>query len=142
MTAKEYLRQIWNIDREIEIKRQHLQKLQAEVGIKAMPDPNENVGHSGSPSDPVSDTAVKIAALEEQIQRKLNRMADLQLRISAQIDGMESRTFRNVLTCRYILMQNWDQVAESCGYSVQHVHRVHGKALQEFTRLYLRMKMR
>ena len=137
MTAKEYLRQLWNLDREIEIKYRELEELRAQVGIKAQPDPNENVGHSGSTSDPVSDIAVRIVQMEHRINRKIDRLINLKRKITAQIDGMENRNYRMVLTCRYVLMQTWDDVAESVGYERRQCIRIHGMALQEFARKYL-----
>ena len=69
MTAKEYLRQLWCLDKEIEIKYRELEELRAQIGIKAQPDPNENVGHSGNVTDPVSDIAVRIVQMEKRINR-------------------------------------------------------------------------
>ena len=69
MTAKEYLRQLWQLDREIDIKYQELEHLRMSIGIRAQPDPNENVGHSGNTSDPVADAAVKIATMEQALQQ-------------------------------------------------------------------------
>lgn len=138
MTAKEYLRQLWNLDREIEIKYRELEELRAQIGIKAKPDPNENVGHSGNTSDPVSDIAVRIVQMEHRINRKINRLINLKRKITEQIDGMENRTYRMILTCRYVLMQTWDDVSESVGYSVQNCYIIHGKALQEFYNQYLK----
>lgn len=137
MTAKEYLRQLWNLDREIEIKYRELEELRAQIGIKAQPDPNENVGHSGNTSDPVSDIAVRIVQMEKRINRKIDRLINLKQKITAQIDGMENRNSRMILTCRYVLMQSWDDVADSLGYSVQNCYILHGRALQEFQNMYL-----
>ena len=136
MTAKEYLRQLWQLDREINIKYQELEHLRASIGIRAMRQGDAVV--SGETSDPVADTVTKIISMEEYINRKIDKLIDLRRKITDQIDGMESRTFRNILTCRYVLMQNWEDVAESMGYAVQHCYRIHGRALQEFYRLYLK----
>lgn len=138
MTAKEYLRQLWNLDREIEIKYRELEELRAQIGIKAQPDPNENVGHSGNTSDPVSDMAVRIVQMEHRINRKIDRLINLKRKITEQIDGMENRNYRMILTCRYVLMQTWDDVADSVGYSIQNCYIIHGKALQEFYNQYLK----
>lgn len=136
MTAKEYLRQLWQLDREINIKYQELEHLRASIGIRAMR--QGDVVVSGETSDPVADTVTKIISMEEYINRKIDKLIDLRRKITDQIDGMESRTFRNILTCRYVLMQNWNQISETMGYAVQHCYRIHGRALQEFYRLYLK----
>lgn len=135
MTAKEYLRQLWQLDREVNIKYQELEQLRASIGIKAMN--REDVVNSGQTSDPVAETVTRIISMEEHINRKIDKLIDLRRKITDQIDGMESRTFRNILTCRYVLMQNWNQISETMGYDIRHCTRLHGRALQEFSRLYL-----
>ena len=53
MTAKEYLKQINHLDAEIDVDQAIIDRLRLSIGIRAQPDPNENVGHSGNVSDPV-----------------------------------------------------------------------------------------
>ena len=137
MTAKEYLYQIWNLDREIEIEYRALEKVRSQIGVMPKPDPDTNAGRSGTTSDPVFAYVAKVQKLEAQINKKIDRLIDLRTKIIGQIDAMDNRTYRNVLICRYVLMQSWEQVAESCGYSTQHIYRIHGKALQEFSKRYL-----
>lgn len=136
MTAKEYLRQLWQLDREINIKYQELEQLRASIGIKAMH--RDDVINSGSTSDPVAETVTRIIAMEEHINRKIDKLIDLRKIITEQIDAMDSRVFRNILTCRYVLMQNWDDVAESVGYERRYCIKLHGRALQTFYNLYLK----
>ena len=136
MTAKEYLRQLWQLDREINIKYQELEQLRASIGIKAMR--QGDVVVSGETSDPVAETVTRIVSMEEHLNRKIDKLIDLRKKITDQIDGMDSRIFRNILTCRYVLMQNWDDVAESVGYERRYCIKLHGRALQAFYNLYLK----
>lgn len=138
MTAEEYLRQLWNLDREIEIKYRELEKLRAQIGIRQMPDNQDRVVGSGCPQDQVADTVIKIVQMEERLNRSIDKLIDLKAKVTRQIDGMENRTYRNLLTCRYVLMQSWEEVAETVGYSVQNCYIIREKALQEFYRLYLK----
>ena len=138
MTTKEYLRQLWNLDREIDIKLRSLEKLRAQVGIPQMPDNQDRVMGSGYPTDHVADTVIRIVRMEEQLNAKIDKLINLKEKITGQIDGLENRTYRNILTCRYVLMMNWEDVAESVGYAVQHCYRIHGRALQAFYNQYLK----
>lgn len=140
MTAKEYLRQLWCLDKEIEIKYRELEELRAQVGIKAQPDPNENVGHSGNVSDPVSDVAVRIVQMEHRINRKIDKLISLKQKITAQIDGMENRNYRMILTCRYVLMMGWSDIAQTMDYEERQCYRIHGQALQAFYDQHLKEK--
>jgi hypothetical protein len=136
MTAKKYLLQLWQLDREIDIKYRELEQLRASVGIKAMR--QGDAIKSGDTSDPVAETVTRIISMEEHINRKIDKLIDLRNIITGQIDGLDSRIFRNILTCRYVLMQSWDEVAESVGYERRYCIKLHGRALQTFYNQYLK----
>ena len=139
MTAKEYLRQLKNINAEINVKYLELETLRAQVGIRAQPDPNENVGHSGNVTDPVSDIAVKIVEMEKYINRKIDRLINLRRKITTQIDGMENRNFRNLLICKYVLEMTWTKISETLNYNEDYCRKeLHSAALQTFYEMYLK----
>lgn len=137
MTAKEYLRQLWSLDRAIDIKCKELSKLESEIGIRQMPDNQDRVVGSGYPQDHVADTVIQRMQMEEQIQRLLIKYNSLKLKIMDQIEGMENQTHKDILICRYILMMTWEDVAATMKYAERQCYRIHGRALQEFARLYL-----
>lgn len=135
MTVKEYLMQIWQLDKEIEIKYRELEQLRQSIGIRAMR--HDEAVKPGGSSDQVASAAIRIMSMEECLDRKIDKLIDLRQTITEQIDGLESRTFRNVLTCRYVLMLSWDEIAELMEYDVRHCHRIHGRALQVFEKKYM-----
>lgn len=137
MTAKEYLMQLWRLDRAIDIKRKELEKLQAEIGIPAMPDNQDRVIGSGYPHDPVVDPTIQRVQMAEHIQRLIRVYTNLKATISDQIEGMECDTYRDILICRYILMMTWEDVARTMKYDVRHCTRLHGRALQAFSKQYM-----
>ena len=136
MTAKEYLMQLWRLDRTIEIKRRELAKLEEEIGIPAMPDNQDRVIGSGYPQDPVADSTIQRIQMAEHLQRLLRIYTSLKATISDQIEGMENETYRDILICRYILMMTWEDVARTMKYTDRQCYRIHGRALQEFDKLY------
>ena len=138
MTAKEYLRQLWCLDRAIDIKCKELEKLKADRGIRQMPDNEERVVGSGYPEDHIADTAIQIIEMEKRVDALRDRYINLKAKISAQIEGMKNQTYKDILICRYILMQGWPDVAISMKYTERQCYRIHGRALQEFANLYLK----
>lgn len=149
MTAKEYLRQLWRLDREVEIKYQVLEQTRAGIGIRALPDPNQHVGSSGETSDPVSSTVMQIMKMEKYLDQRIDKYINLKATIIEQIENIKGRselerqTYRNILTCRYVLyMKDWEKIGESVGYSRSQVIHLHGKALQVFEDQYLKSKYR
>lgn len=137
MTAKEYLRQLWHLDRRINIRLQELERLKADIGIRQMPNNPDRVTGSGCPQDPVSDTVIRIHDMEERLDAQVDKYINLKAKIVEQIDGMENQMYQDILKCRYVLMQNWEQVALTMKYTERQCYRIHGRALQEFGRLYL-----
>ena len=140
MTAKEYLRQLWYLDDYINDKYAELSELESTMGIRARPDPNENVGHSGSTSDPVASIAIKIVQLQHRLNWKNDQYINLLNTIIGQIDDLDNPDYRSILTKRYVLHETyktWEQIADAMGYSVQNCYVIHGKALQEFAKRYL-----
>ena len=136
MTAKEYLMQLWRLDRTIDIKRRELAKLEEEIGIPAMPDNQDRVIGSGYPQDPVADSTIQRIQMADHLQRLLRIYTSLKATISDQIEGMENETYRDILICRYILMMTWEDVARTMKYTDRQCYRIHGRALQEFDKLY------
>ena len=137
MTVKEYLYQIWNLDREIEIKYRALEAARAQIGVMPRQVDPDAVSHPDGISDPTFRYIEKVMKLEAQLNKKIDKLIALKSRIISQIDGMDNRTYRNILTCRYVLMMKWDEVADAVGYDIRHCTKLHGKALQEFARKYL-----
>lgn len=137
MTAKEYLRQLWCLDRAIDIKYKELEKLRAEVGIRQMPDSQDRVVGSGYPQDHVADSVIQIMQMQDRVDQLIDRYLDLKAKITEQIEGMENQTYKDILICRYILMLTWEDVAKTMKYEVRHCTRLHGRALQDFSKRYM-----
>ena len=138
MTVKEYLRQLWCMDRTIDIKYRELEKLRAEIGIRQMPDNADRVTGSGYPQDHVADTVIQILQLQEKLNEALGRYIELKQKITEQIDGMENQAYKDILTCRYVLMMTWEDVAATMKYDRRYCFKIHGRALQVFYDQYLK----
>lgn len=137
MTAKEYLRQLWYLDRAIDIKCKELEKIQADIGIRQMPDNQDHIIGSGCPQDYVADTVIRMTDMQEKINRMIKKYVELKDIITDQIEGMENQTYKDILICRYVLMQTWEDVAKTMQYDVRHCTRLHGRALQAFAKQYM-----
>ena len=141
MTAKEYLKQLWWLEDEVNNKYAELEALESLIGVRARSDLDEKTGRSGSISDPVASVAIKIVQLQHRLNWKNDRYVNLLNAIIEQIDGLEDPDYRNILTKRYVLHETyktWEQIAEAMACSVQKCYVIHGSALQEFTRKYLK----
>lgn len=55
--------------------------------------------------------------------------------IARVISAVENVEERYVLEYRYLAMYNWKEVATSLGLSLQHVYRLHGKAIESVEKI-------
>ena len=107
-----------------EIQRLRLDKMFPSVVNDGMP-------HGSSHSD-LSDY---MAIMDEQIEllkkERLEKFRCYQ-RIESQIHQMENEDEQEVLRLRYIKGLKWEEVALRMNYSWKWVHKIHGRALQNF----------
>lgn len=124
---KEYLcsyanlcRQIKRIERQIRILR--MDKISPSMFYDDMP--------KGCNQQDLSAYAAQLDQLErEYIDKKLQKLDKCQA-IMDKIEELESENEKDVLTYRYIGMRSWEDICHKMGYSWQHTHRIHAKALQ------------
>ena len=100
-----------------EIQRLRLDKMFPSVVCDGMP-------HGSSHSD----LSEQIELLKEERLEK----AKCYQRIERQIRQMENEDEREVLRLRYIKGLKWEEVALKMNYSWKWVHKIHGRALQNF----------
>ena len=129
MTTKDYLRQIYRLDRRIELDRQKIEKLRAVLDYK----PPSGGSGSGSSADRIPDTLAKIIEYEEQAERLTKRYIELYIEIEKAIAAVSDPVLREVLERRYLLYQKWEEIADAMHRDLRWVYRLHGKALQQLT---------
>lgn len=82
-----------------------------------------------------SDLSEYMAILDEQIEllkaERLEKMRCYQ-KIERQIRQMENEDEQEVLRLRYIKGLKWEEVALKMNYSWKWVHKIHGRALENF----------
>lgn len=128
---KEYLEQAERLRKRIKRKINEIQILRQRAegingsGINDMP-------RTVSPNrSKMEGTVFKIMALEQDIkdtQQEYDALiADMERRIKAVDDADD----RDLLTKRYLEFKTWKTIAAEFGYSVQHIYRLHAKAVEK-----------
>ena len=92
MTAKEYLKQAYLLDKQIQVEVKELEQLRemrgtiqgCTYGEKIGTNPNRNL------EAPFIKTIEKIWEYEQKIDAKINRLVDLRAAINAAIESMEN----------------------------------------------------
>ena len=80
----------------------------------------------------LSDLAARVDDLQRDLLREAVRCVDLRRDITRKINDMSSENEKLLLHLRYIRGLTFEEVADKMGYSMRHVIRMHGSALEHF----------
>ena len=125
MTAKQYLYQVRNIDREIDVKLEVLSRMRERALSITQNYEKDGAQSSGDPHKYDS-----IVELNDYIDRKVDELAAKKIEVQATIDKIQDERQRSVLTSYFLNSNTWEQTAVSLGYSYQHIRRLYKKALK------------
>lgn len=133
MNSKQYLRQGYKLNMRIEDKKERLASFKAlAVNIGAVEYSKDRVQGGNSTNAPYENQVMKIVDLEAEIIADIKKLCELQVEISNAVKAVEEKDVDCylVLSKRYLLMKSWGQIADEMGYSKEHIHRFHRKALR------------
>ena len=134
MTAKEYLKQAYLLDKQIQVEIKELERLRNMRGViqgcsygeKIGNDPNRNVEAL------FIKTIEKIWELEEKINGQILKLVELQSEIDEAINQLSEPAERLRLKYRYLNAMEWTDIADALYVSYRTVHRIHASALNNF----------
>lgn len=84
----------------------------------------------GREGDLLPQCVGKIMELEEELNAQIDRMVDKRREIEGAIARVPNPQQQEVLSLRYIDGLSWERIAAKLHYAKQHIHRIHGRALQ------------
>lgn len=135
MTTKEYLKQTFKLDKEIESLRQAVETLEAQAAKTTTTlDPNK-VGGGRFNLDGREQAIVKAVDYKNTIIDKTIELLALKQRIIDGIYLVDNQDHRTLLIIRYINLQTFEQIAVSMSYSYRNILYMHGAALQSFEKV-------
>ena len=128
MTAKEYLSQARTLDMRIKSKLQQIESLNelATSCTVVYSDMPRNPNHGGSK---VERAVLKIIEVEESLKRDINELVDLKKQIMETVQAVSDVELQTLLEKRYLCFLSWENIAVEMHYSIQHIYRMHDKAL-------------
>ena len=135
MTVKEFLNRARYLDREIDAKIDHLERIDSMVN-RVTP------VLSDMPADPCRDNhkreklLVKMIDLKWEINEELDKLVDTKREIMEFISKIGSNSYRLLLELRYVNLCTWERIAEIMDISLSTVYRMHGAALLEADIIY------
>lgn len=131
MTARQYLGQAYRLDESINTKLRQLGQLKSMAThiSSTISDIKVQTSHSTSR---LEDTMVKIIDQEREIDSEIDELVDLKAEIRGMVDKVEDPDHRLILEKRYLVFEDWNQIADEMFYSIQHIFALHTEALRDF----------
>ena len=131
MNAKYFLRQGYRLNERIKDKQERLARFkELSVSISAIDYSKDRVQGGSGTAAPYENQVIKAVDLEAEIEQDILELCRLQIEISNAIDDVEDVNCSLVLSKRYLLLKDWDKIAEEMNYSKKHIHRLHKKGLE------------
>ncbi len=128
LTTKEYLSQYYILDKRIKDKKDEMEKLKLVVNSVGSFAITEKVQSSGN-LHKMSDTIAIIVDLLDEIMEQTTKLLKLKYEIMMCIEKTEKQEYKRLLELRYIKCMKWEEIAVDMGYSYNHIHRIHSRAL-------------
>lgn len=135
MTTKEYLNQIERLDKMITNKLSEIYQLKIMACSITVSGDSERVQTSGN-QDKLGSTIAKIVDLERETDELVDSLVDKRKEILKQIDNMKNIDHYDVLHKHYVERRTFQDIADSENWSIRQVFNIHGRALQEFEKMY------
>lgn len=133
MTAKQYLRQLSDLDDLINQELRDIENLQKKrTCLRGISYDQDRVQTSPKGEAPFVHEIEKLADLEERIREDVQKYTDLKHTIIIQINGLENKTFVKILYRRYVVGESLCKIAADLDYSYDRVKHLHGYALKAF----------
>lgn len=135
MTAKEYLRQLLNLERLIEAKRLECERLDAmsKKVTSVLSDCKVDSSHNNAKQ---ADIVIRVIELKEDIGEQVASYLTLQSRISEEVDRIEDSRYKSILIMRYISGLKFDDIAKKMRYGKRWTLKLHREALEAFDRVH------
>jgi len=132
VTAKEYLRQIRQIDHQLTNllkERQELEKAQTFLRSPQIDGDRVQTSPSGDP--PWFGYLVKWEMLTQQIGREWDELMEKRHIIITQINSLTDSRYIEILTKRYVEYKRFKRIAKEMHYSEGRIKHLHGEALRD-----------
>lgn len=124
---KEYLR---SYRKSIRREKQILEEIQKLRLDKMFPSIVNDGMPGGSSQKDLSDYAVIIDELIQELKEERLKRAERRKRIESSIHNLDNEDEQEVLRLRYIQGMKWEEVAVKIGYCLKQTHRIHSDALK------------
>ncbi len=144
MTAKEYLRQLNNLEVKIDQRRLERDRLIDEAMGNSSPRLTVDKVQTSISGDTMGEKLADAADIQREVEWLINKLIADRHRIIGEIHTLTDARYIQILYLHYVEGKKLEDVAEIMvktngkPYSYDHIASLHGMALQEFDRIILK----
>lgn len=135
MTAKQYLRQLRKLERNIRILTEEIEQRRSSLTSTSAPIAGDKVQTSPG-GDRFADLIAALADIELQQETLIGIYHSMRAEMVNQILSLDNDMQVTVLRSRYLLGKSLRIVAQETHYSYERICHIHGEALAAFTKKY------
>ena len=131
MTPIAFLKQAARAIDQIEALKEQIQRLDDSLHCLGRASSTESKVQSTPPKDPMGDRIVKIADRKVRLETRLYEWEDVLYEIESVLNELPRASYKTVLKMRYIDGKSTEVIADTLGWSIRHVKRLHAEGLAE-----------
>lgn len=126
---KAELKSISILERKIKDELEELEYLNSlKTSIKSFNYDKDKVKSSPKRKD-FTDTIVKITELEEIITKNINRLVSIRAMAIKSFNILPDN-LKDIMKLKYLYSYSFNEISKKTGYTLRHIFRLHGEALQ------------
>ena len=133
MTAKEYLRQLIDIDQDIQDYQDEI--LRIRTGLEKMTPQLSGMPMGTPDSDKLSGKMDGLIMWQDRLNMAVDEACRLKVVVMDILEQMPNETTRRILWKRYIACKPFTLISVEMSYSYHRTCHLHGQALREFEEL-------
>ena len=133
MTAKEFLKQVFNAYQDADSKLEQMARLQALATRTTTVIHSTPVGNGSGLSSRVEQAIVAMAEQSGRLADEIQRLLDVREEVASAIEKVADPAERRVLEYRYLAFLSWKEISHSMKMALRSVYKLHERALENFS---------
>jgi hypothetical protein len=129
MSIKEYLSQAYHVDQRINSKIEQITSLRA-LATKANSTITDMPKNATRNFHKMEENVAKMIDLEFEMNEDITNLLDLKQDIFGIIKKLSNPEHKTILELRYLGFKQWEQIAETLGYNLRYLYKLHNDALR------------
>ncbi len=129
MTTKEYLSRAYYLDMRIRSKAMQIAELET-LATKVNAALSPIKVQTSKDNHKMESTVIKMTEYQEDLNNDMKKLIQVKRETKEIIDTVTNDEYRVLLELRYLSSMRWEEIAVEMNYSIDHVFRMHRRALK------------